>query len=166
MITAIKHIRSKKFTRKIPARGKFRLGQTVKLRTLTNDQHFLTIYKENKPGKRCKVVGMQRNTTSGQINPMNRYYVRFANGRIYWAPSGHLMPVNQTDKDKGKSYTPDTPAYKQLGAQIAALKGQYEISINALHKAEEEFTRCKADAHMIYEKIAKTEREQSALFRK
>lgn len=90
----IGQIRSTKFTEHPPVRAKFKKGDIV---SIGYSDHADVRRIRNRYGKDATgvVVGMQRATGPGRTafgaSPMNRYYVKFEDGKIYPLSSFHLQ---------------------------------------------------------------------------
>lgn len=90
----ISQIRSTHFTPTLPAQAKFHDGEKVQLGQ-GNEFNQNPAIKKYGPGAVGVIVGMQRNTGPGRTafgaGPQNRYYVKFADGKIYPVSSFHLL---------------------------------------------------------------------------
>lgn len=93
----ISQIRSTHFTPKLPSKAKFKDGEKVML-GVGNEYNQVPAIKKYGPGAIGEIVGMQRNTGPGRTawgaSPMNRYYVKFEDGKIWPVSSFYLRKAD------------------------------------------------------------------------
>jgi hypothetical protein len=171
MITSIKQIRSRRFTRKFPEDTKFHLGQRVKLRVLTHTIGNIPICADNRTGKTGVIIGMQLNSGKRfgrMVNPQNRYYVRYPDGRIHWCPVQYLVPANFRDVpvSKSRSALEQTPEWKDLERQLAGARHELAMKNDVWNMKQGEADDAGESYKKTYDRLVKLEKKQQRLVKR